>query len=260
MRITILLMILCLVIAACGAPQETTQPATQNEQVNAQVEEQVDAPTTQDDHETEDASAFEEFTDLFSMKMKLEYQVDYEMTTTTNGQTQEMQMAQYVKGDQIRSDVEFDGIESQTYMTGSSIISCTNDGEWMCIEMEMESSSPIDDLEEQIETNVQAGHDMNVEKLPSRTVAGTSTNCFRVETDDGSVDYCLTKEGIPLYVESSGTSDSTTYDMLMEATSYSTSVPNSAFTPPAEPSQMPSFDSMGEMDEDAMADLIAQYS
>jgi hypothetical protein len=106
----------------------------------------------------------------------------------------------------------------------------------MCIEFPAAQNQFEDETAKDIETNPE---NYAITPLAPRTIAGTLATCFQVVTSGASaatVDFCFSPEGVPLYTHTV----SEGMDYTMEATSYSTSVPDSDFALPATPQAFPS--------------------
>lgn len=248
MRNTILIgLILALFLFAACTPEAQTpeEPAQTDTSAEAEVEVETNVEADVEEQVEETTS---NLADFFRMKDEIEYQVTYDFSSNMNGQTQSGEMDQYMKGsERVRTDSRFGDSESSVLLLEGEAIICSKQDEWTCFSSgEQEEQDPAEAVQEDVESNPE---DYDITELPGRTIAGTSTSCFAVDTEQGSVEYCYSDEGVPLYVKSEGSAEGTTYSSEMVATSYSTSVANSAFEPPAE---VTSFEQNYE-------DLIAQY-
>lgn len=221
---------LLLIVAACT----TAEPPTD-------VTEQPAVPTAAPPTEVEPAETVTPEPEVSDVKAQLqelwmdspEYMVTYSATSSFDGQTQTMEMTQYLKGEQLRSDVAVEGMETRTIVTDNVYV-CMNQGSWLCYQSEYDSDLETELQEQLREDSEDALADMNVIKLPGKTVAGTVTDCFRITNEMGEVDYCLSAEGVPLYIRSSAEGTSTE----LTATEYSTTVAGNAFTLPADPQDL----------------------
>jgi len=184
--------------------------------------------------------------DLFSNAAR-EYMAVYETTFSGGGQPDyATQMAYYVKGgDKVRIDIksaDSEAGESQMYLTGKTFVMCNKqEGTWNCMKMPQNAQFSQDPGKQaaDIKEGIDAG---DITQLPGRVVAGVNARCYRLVVSGGAADnvspwestYCVSPEGILLY------SDTTEGDMHMtqEAVSYKTSVEDSAFVPPAQPTDM----------------------
>lgn len=157
-----------------------------------------------------------------------EYKVTYEMSS--GGIKNEM--TQYLSKGRMRTDIAQSGTEMRTYLLDEEFISCSNaGGSWMCQKLEY-AKTESDALNEDIKANPDA---YDIESAGTRTIAGASADCFRVKTKSGSAEYCYSRDYVPLYIKT--TSGGLSSELL--AKSYSTSVSESDFAPPAQPSAAP---------------------
>jgi hypothetical protein len=123
--------------------------------------------------------------------------------------------------------------EMRSYMVNNVYTTCYNQGEWSCMKIEgndsdnsaMESREIQKDFEED-PTQWDIGAD------GTKQIAGVTAQCYKMNEHGATefVRYCFAKEGVPLYVRMESKEGVTE----MEATSYSTSVSDSDFVPPAE--------------------------
>lgn len=190
-----------------------------NEMVNETMDTATDAVDMADDAATELA-------EKFAAQDSLEFQVDYDMTTTTQGTTTTGTMSQYFKGvNMMRVDSTIQGVTSQTYIVDGTVTSCVNMGSWMC------NDAGEYEMQVGVSEDAQANADTGV-RIADKTIAGVSADCFTITTDDGAADYCFSPESVPLYIQTrdgNGNVIST-----LTATSYSLSVSESVFEPPVD--------------------------
>jgi hypothetical protein len=255
-KILLILCILLVFLAACQTNVDTSADANTDtddttagtsadaeanveadvdiDEVMDEVEETVEETMDEVEEVVDDVS--EELKSFFTGMKTLEYQVDYTMTVQAGGSSAGT-LTYYVKGvDQMRIYSMAQGMESRTYLMDGTITSCVDTGSWLCNEVSnYEISAGVDeDVKANVDTYVTT-------KLESRTIAGVSTDCYRIVTDDGQVDYCFSPEGVPLFIETS--SDGSVVSTL-EATSYSTSVSASVFALPEGAGEMQMPDGM----------------
>lgn len=229
---TMMIMVLAaaLLVACTGTAPETRDGTSLGEQ-GATAENNVEKAPAEDAKET---SAPKEFLDFMAGKTNLEWKIAYDLTTTVDGETTKSTMTQYMKTEKkFRFDSTYDGIESQMFMVNDVLTACTKmDGKWSCFKItsdkEEESTPSNVKFEESFEENPD---DYSIVSDGTKQVAGVTAKCFKVveKTQDAVVRYCI-KDNLPLYIYSAY--EGTTSEMI--ATSYSKSVPDSAFTPPAE--------------------------
>lgn len=184
--------------------------------------------------DTSTADAKTELKNILSKKDTLEYKIAYTINTAELKNTP---MTQYMKGRNMRIDATVDGVESQAYIKGSEIYSCSKAPEgWFCVGFET-----TDSIKEQI-SYIPADHldethnAYNVKRMEKRTIAGVSAQCYKTEStqDNSYSEHCYSSDNIPLYMKTvSG--EPGTIATEITATSYSTSVSDADFELPAEP-------------------------
>ena len=184
------------------------------------------------DGETSDVNSGEEETDFWEFlntKTSGEWYVNYNVIENGNivGVTK-----MYKSGDKIRTDIETGDTEARAYMDGTMYYICANSQVWICYSID--TSENNGDIEGKVDSELQANKDKyTVAKVSDRNVAGTTASCYTINgIEESNVEYCFSKEGIPLYTKITGGDNG---DIITEATEYSTSVSNSDFVLPAEP-------------------------
>mgnify|MGYP005840539119 CR=1 FL=1 len=182
--------------------------------------------------------AFEEIQKYFTDKNSIEFMVKYQMKTNANGQEFSGTMTQYFKGaDRIRMDSETMGVESRVFMEETKYTMCSKqNNEWTCFEIDGdEATSESDSVRNDVEKNIK---EWNIKKIASRTIAGATATCYKTSKDDNSVEYCFSKEGVPLYIKTEGKESGVTFMSELTATYYSLSVSESVFEKPASSQSM----------------------
>jgi hypothetical protein len=187
------------------------------------------------------------FVDIIKKKMDLEYTVEYKITSNAPG-TESYTMKQYFGGaDKFRVDMKMDEGETRTYLVGDTVYSCNDmQGDWQCLKMSgMERDMDATAQFKSVEDNPDA-YDINYEG--TKKVAGTTALCYAIGVPGtGEMQYCFSKEGVPLYmlIDAEGSR------VEMAATNYKTSVSSSDFEPPAEAQDMAALmeQAMGDMPE-----------
>ncbi len=224
-QIIFTLMIACLLaFASCT---ETSGTDVQNGEQGTDM--LTENPEGKPSSEENSGSALDELSSLFDIQKNLEYMVEYEMTTKVMSEETSGVMTQYVKGSKMRMDFAGDGTESRTILLDNSIITCSKDGEWMCFLMDSQEDSSFNP--DEFRQDIESEDDVNVRMATPRTIAGKLAACFVINMPDSTTEYCLSKEAVPLYIKS----EIDDYMSEMTATKFSTSVSDSAFEPPAEP-------------------------
>jgi len=134
----------------------------------------------------------------------------------------------YSKKGKLRTDNTVQGMETRSYMINEEFTSCSkSDGDWTCNKLSLQEEDEADEMQDLVKEKPE---DFKVTKVSGRTIAKTKTECYKITSDeDAELEYCFSKEGVPLYVnmESKGMSSE------QKATSYSLSVSNTDFNIPA---------------------------
>jgi hypothetical protein len=206
--------------------------------------------------------------DLFSGR-PVEYMVEYEMSMETGGDQAKSVYAYYYRGDQMRTDTSNEVMETRFYASKDEFISCTKQGGvWGCIKMQDAQSQPsekepVQDMDE-LKKNIE---DEKASRLPDRVIAGVTCKCFyqkinlnipqAKETGMSDIEstYCVSPEGVPLYIESK----TENMHRISEATEYRTKLTDADFTPPAEAKTMEEMMGGGQQDPEAQETLPADY-
>jgi hypothetical protein len=185
----------------------------------------------------------------FGMKNGNGFTVDYTTSTTAGNYSSTSKSTMYFKDENnIRMDATASGMEIRSYMSSGNLYSCLKSGSsWTCYSSGTYNNSGTEKVEKDFLANKAK---YKIEKLPSRTVAGATCECYKTTVDNGYVEYCFSPEGVPLYTKTSGTSEGMEVQAIVEATSYKTSVSDSDFVLPAKPSAMPSFPGAGSAGSD----------
>lgn len=180
------------------------------------------------------ASSGTSFADLMGMRSNLKWRVDYDLTTSASGATA-IQMTQYVKGSNIRTDTAAGGQSIRTYILGDKYYTCMQQGAWTCFVIQMSAT----DAQSKVESEPS-----KYASVPDGTmqIAGVSTSCFKLDNVEGAaMRYCFSQDGVPLYFSVTSTSDGQKMDTIMSATGYTTAVSDADFVLPAAAQEMPSY-------------------
>ena len=176
------------------------------------------------------------------MRDTLQYKVTYDIVSISDGTQTSVQMTQYIKGtNKMRMDSTYSGIESRTFVLDKVMISCSQQqGAWTCLKLASQEDKSTQ-ATDSIESNMS---DYTVVADGTKQVAGTTANCFKVTGKDvQNYRYCVSSDGVPLYMKMEGTSEGHAYSQEMTATSYSKAVSDADFVPPATPTEMPALPS-----------------
>ena len=219
---------LLLVLAACTStePQSGDVPDTEASDVAQDNANENSAVQTSD--------AEKEFESLFG-KRNLQWRIAYDINSAMGDQQSTSQMTQYIKGeDRFRTDMTYEGMESRMYFVEETYTMCTRqNGEWSCFKSEpSDAEDTVDSTawESEYEENEE---NYNILADGTKVVAGVTAKCYKIVDEsnaDAVVRYCFSSDGAPLYMYFSD--EESTSEMI--ATSYSKSVSDNDFTPPAE--------------------------
>ncbi len=178
-----------------------------------------------------------------------EYMVAYDTTMSGSAQNNyNGEMDYYVKGDNVRVDtlIQVQGMgESRFYLLSNNYVICSKQGsDWTCMKMPPQNNS--NDPKKQSE-EIQKSIDKSVVvQLSDRLIAGVTAKCYKITVSatasdvsqgimpSGEYTYCISPDGVFLYSE--GTTEGV--HIVQQAKSYTTSVPDSDFVPPAEPTDL----------------------
>ena len=198
-----------------------------------------------------------------------EYMVEYEMTVETGNDQAKSVYAYYYRGDQMRTDTSNEVMETRFYASKDEFISCTKQGgEWGCIKMQDAQSQPheaqpaqdMDEMKKNLENE-------GVTRLPDRVITGVTCKCFyqkinlniprAKETGMSDIEstYCVSPEGVPLYIESK----TENMHRISQATKYSTHLSDADFIPPAQPKTMEETLGGGQQNQQPQETLPADF-
>ncbi|VVB99945.1 Uncharacterised protein [uncultured archaeon] len=179
------------------------------------------------------ASAFDAL--LSALKSASGWKVSYTITMTGSQPTY---MTQYVKGtEKIRMDISAEGTETRTYMLGKDSYTCMNSGGWTCFKFSNAvSGNDAIGLEQGMESD---SAKYTVTADGTMLVANVPVTCYKVTSTDGTSRYCVSAEGVPLYIQTTSSQNGVAYVTEMTATAYTPSASDSDFTLPAAAQEMP---------------------
>jgi len=167
------------------------------------------------------------FGDFAAKFQSLKFKADYDVTSSASPET--MKLTEFIGFGKFRMDLTAQGTETRFYSPEG--VTCINQaGQWACFNLPQQQTPPS----EQVAGIVEAPADYDTTYDGTMTVAGTTGQCFLiVKKSDPSVKTraCFSGEGALLYSKTDTPQGSST----ITATSFSTSISESDFTPPAEP-------------------------
>jgi hypothetical protein len=265
MKVMVTLLAIVLLLAACTAPEPSTTTDTASEPTAAGSEgtspEDLAAEESDTLADVEETNAPSENTgndnDAFKNFFKartLEYHVDYDVMMSAEGQETTSEMSFYLKNNNFRNDFSgnMDGevFTSRNYHVDGQISICNEaEGTWTCMQFDQPQESEgiditanMDELEESLE-------DIDMIQKGTKTIAGTKATCWEYSAEGMTQEHCYSKAGVPLYMEITGDN----FHAIYEASSYSTSVANSAFDLPAKPMDLSNLENM---DPAALAEMM----
>ncbi len=227
-----------------------TEPEVQQKPTAEQPAAEQQAPA---EEEQGAAGALESF--LGALQGQSGWMVTYLMSGTD---MQASELSQYVMGgEKLRTDFVVSGTETRTYILDKDFYTCTNDGAWTCFKFEMQESAS--DMSYQLGSEVESNpNKYTITADGTMEVAGVTASCYRIVSDEGTTRYCVSAEGVPLYIQTnSGTGEEGTM-IEMKATTYSTQVSEADFALPAEAQEMqiPSAPRGGEFDACSVCDYL----
>jgi outer membrane lipoprotein-sorting protein len=139
------------------------------------------------------------------------YKVEYEFSTNAAGQTITGTQTWVMKLPKMKIVNEMPQAKSSIYYMDDKVYICSDvQGQASCMmfdatEAEQQAGEAFS-LNKDIESSPD---DYNVQALPSRTIAGTTAQCFSVSAKAAGADWtaesCYSSKGVPLYIKSSGT-------------------------------------------------------
>lgn len=227
---------LVLIASACGGG--ASQPSATAPATAAQAT-QPDAATAP--AATSQADAGPSFADLVRGGKLASYKVTYKWTSTAGGQSTTSQQTWYFKPPKTRLDFS-DGQSSSlsTFMLDTGTYLCTVQGnDKSCFQTSTDAATDQNvafDLQEDFQKDPSA---LNATLKETRTIAGQQAFCYTIRelvaTQVGAVTMCYSRTGIPLLMQWGVGADT----FSMEATAFSTDVPDSDFVLPATPIKLP---------------------
>lgn len=169
------------------------------------------------------------------------YTVTYQVTGTAEGQTLSGAQTWFMKPPESRFDMSLGGEgDVSMYMLTSGSYMCTRAGGVNCLKMpavQLSKQNPAANVQGQVQG---APSDYSVTPTGTRVIAGQEALCFVVAGSGGSAGFTEATicygAGVPLYLAARGDG----FEVVQEATSYSTSVSASDLQLPAAPLDLPS--------------------
>ena len=165
----------------------------------------------------------------------IEYKVKYDVKTTSGNKTTSMIQTMALKGQ--NSVVSFESKSSSTaiYTVDGKSYTCTISGNnKVCFEAQSAQKNNTVQTSTDLRTNWKS---YNIVSKGIRTIAGKPAICFSYDVGGNTVENCLSQEGVPVYMKITAKNMESEY----MATEYSSSVSDSEFELPVEPTILPSY-------------------
>ena len=176
-----------------------------------------------------------ELTNLLNKGQNAQYQVVYDLTSNGYGEPLVYEMTQYKKGAaKTRIDTTTSGISSRSYVLLDKVYTCSDQKGWTCYEFSADYSQSTGvgtAFEDELST-------YEVKSLGDRQIVGTSSKCFSIKNKSEDVEYCLSAEGVPLYMKSESDAEGQKITTTMVAKSYNKDVSDGDFELPAKAQKM----------------------
>jgi hypothetical protein len=160
------------------------------------------------------------FIDLVRAGMQGSFKINYRFTASALGQTTSVDQTWYVKGSQMRWDLNSPlGPSSSFFFLSEGVFLCVPEGEPSCLKLSSEQQAR-QNLAVLLQDQVWATPErFEAQSLAPRTVAGVQTQCFSIadkgSSSMGSGTQCYSAQGLPLYTQFSAP----TGEFTLEATS-----------------------------------------
>jgi hypothetical protein len=235
--------VLCLLAVMLFACQSASQPGEETNDVVAAPTVQVsdqDQPLQAVPVVKEDA-AVKKFKSYLTSKSTTSWKIAYDMTASAAGTTTSGKMMQYMKGSQFRTDFTSAGIESQTYVADDQYTTCMKQGtSWNCYKSDM-----TDNTKEMESDIAKDNSKYTITSDGTKMVAGVNTECYKIISLEPKMTskYCIAADGAPLYVKT----ELPQAISELTATSYSKSVSEADFVPPAAAKDLKTLGSTGSI-------------
>lgn len=165
--------------------------------------------------------------DLLAAGADRTFHATYEAEVTDQDVAGALTLELYRADGHVRQDsvVVAQGQEARTAAIQSpdgEVISCIQQGEWICASQQQEANDLFGSLAAQLE-----GQDVTTTEVTILDMAGT---CYTLADETGTSELCVSSDGIPLRITAS---DGT----ALELTAFVEDVDPAVFDPPAEPQQ-----------------------
>jgi hypothetical protein len=252
-----ILLAAALLFAGCAGGAQQQAPAQSNAPANAPSgteqsappsppaapEQQTAPPAAPETQPSPQPQASAADTFIAAMGMATGWKVDYQVKSSAAPQVITMTLYSKIAGKEnykFRTDTAAAGMQVRAYVFGKSeMYSCVNQGSWSCFKL----SAPKDDslqsqqLADEVKSNPSK---YTITEDGTKAIAGTTAKCYKLVSTDYTARYCISPEGVPLYIWYTATKDGVSIETETSATSYSLSVSDSDFTLPAAATSMPS--------------------
>ncbi|MFC1741008.1 DUF4412 domain-containing protein [Nanoarchaeota archaeon] len=252
-RILVMMLVLLIAIGLSGCGGDDSSDSGESKK---SASSQVVKKTSSDKKKSDD------FREMIAKKSDLRFSVDYTIDVDSQGQSMTYKMSQYLGGpDQMRTDMTMqdpgtgEDVKTRSYFLSDGMYSCNDrQGEWGCMKLAHGEDMGEQDYTKDFEAVEENPDDYDITYAGTKSVAGTTAQCWGISFAGQTMKECFSKEGVPLYMEMGGVG----MEYVMKATRYSTKVSSSDFELPAEATDMDQMandmlkqmeESMGEMPE-----------
>jgi hypothetical protein len=226
MKLIALGIVLALFIVACSSEQP---PLNQETTLDTPIVKETQTVNQDAPKETVADGVAEKFKSLLNQKRSVSWKINYDMNTKAQGYATSGKMTQYFKGDDFRTDFTTQGVESRSYFKDDVFTTCTKmGGSWNCFKSEPQKEMTPENIEEAL---VRDDSDYVITADGTKIIAGVTTDCYKVISakDEVTARYCLASDGAPLHI----TTQAPEVTAELTATSYSKTVTDADFVPPA---------------------------
>jgi hypothetical protein len=138
-----------------------------------------------------------------------------------------VQMTQYNKGGDFRTDIEFPGMQTvRTYTVSGKISYCVlSKTIWACTDVTGQQEDTLHDFRQVFQKDPSK---YAITANGSMAVAGTKAACYNIEGTGMTARYCISPDGAPLYFET----HEPDAEMVRQAENYAISVADTDFALP----------------------------
>jgi hypothetical protein len=235
--------------APAAKPTDAPKPAAASTAPSKPIDAPKPAPKAADAAvKPADKAGLAGFMDAIAASRSASYKVTYRVENTVDNQTTRGEQTWYVSPPNLRYDISSpDGPQAAAGTTSmfvlpDGVVMCTTTGNTPnCLRLPADAAQ-TENLAAEFSDSVRENPEQFATTATEvRTIAGQTASCVRLTPAAGTAEatfsestYCISPQGVPLYIGGRGTN----FQMTMEATAYSTSVSPADFQPPAVPTDL----------------------